>query len=353
MQTTIPPHTYYYPYELDQFAITGLTGDVPVQIIILPDTTIFSATLTPDATGRLTFTDIGHYLSERITAHTLGTFDPARLQIIVSGQTLADLTIFPCTAPLTATADDILTHNFLTPAVAGPKLIPITAEQELLTWYVHQPTEADHIHITAQWLDTTTGTRCQMEYNIPPSRGTDYIKQADVAPHLLTAPTIPGTWQLAQYQATLGSRIMQYTIAPHGATAQTTPTTLTFRNIFGHLDTFYLYGTTTIEAKPTYTSARISGLTHNYQVEVTPTYKCDTGHMPLGTYTLLTDLITARHIWHDGQPITLTEAEVKPTSSPHDLRTATITYRAATDGITHTHMLPASTFDQSFDRTFN
>ena len=346
---TLP--TIAHPYQLDTFTITELTADTPITIR-LGTTTILQATLTPDPSGTITFTDMGRYISERATELAIDTFDALPLTITAATTQLANITLFPCRDRLTATCQDIIAANFLTPAVAGPKLIPLDAQQELLTWYVHQPDDI-RLEAIAQWVDYTTHQRCEQRQYIHPSRGTDHVKQADVAPHLLEPPTIPGTWHLITYQVTLGPRLITYTIAPDGYPS-TTPITLTFRNIFGHLDTFYLYGTRTTQIKPTYTSALVNGHTLNYQIDSNPTYQVHTGHMPQGTYALFRDLITSPHIYDaDGTPITITEVEVKPTNDPTDTLTATITYRQAPESGINTALQSISTFDQTFDNSFN
>lgn len=346
---TIP--TVVFPHEIDQFTITGVTTDTPITIT-LGTTTILSATLTPTPQGTIPFTDMAAYISERMQAIALDGYTPLTLTIAAAGTTLATTTLRYCTATLTATAQDVIRDAFLTTAVAGIKTIPADSCEEYLAWAPQSATERRQGPlIRATWYSPTLHRTAITEQILPILHKTTHTAIANVSPATLQPPATG--YHLTAYTATLAARTMRYQIAPTGLTQATTPTTLTFTNIFGLADRFYFYGTLTTQVKPTYTAARIGSATTNYHIEANPTYTATTGPLNPSTHALLRDLLTARQVWMGTTPVTLTEADYKTTDSPTDIQTATVTFRRQTEGITQPDILPHSTFDTTFDYTFD
>lgn len=348
---------FIFPYELNTITLRGRTADTSVRLA-LNGKTILTATLTPDATGLITLTDLGHYLSDcveqaREQSDYPYDFHPHTLQLYADDTLQTTYTLRPCRSRMRRRASELIAATFLTMASGDIKLLPTTLEREYLYLLSDETTGAYSYTLRHYWRNPLTNQLRRTDRTTTLHANPGQVVRIDIDPQGRGyAPDQSTPWQLLRIEVESEARSITYQITPDGLT-QADTTTLQFCNSYGLLDTFYILGKVETDYKTTYSAALINGSQTNYLIEANPTYKATVGPLTDGTIALLRDLATSRQVTCGGRPITLTAIELKPTNAYADAQTATITWREATEGGTTEPATPHGTFDTTFDATFD
>lgn len=346
-----------FPFELDTLTLRNRTADTLVELS-LNGVNILSATLTPDAAGVITLTDLGRYLSDcveqaRKASTYPNSFIEQKLEVYADRTLQTTYTLRPCRSRMRRKATELLPTMFLSMASGDKKLLPATAEGEDIYLLSDEDTGKYSYTSIYYWRNTQTGQIRRKERESSGHATPGQVVHITIDPQgKHDAPDQTGAWQLIRLDLMSQARHISYQIAPEGLNAAEV-NTLQFDNSFGLVENFYIFGQIQTEHKMSYSAALIGGAQHNYSIEANPTYKATVGPLTDGTIALLRDLATSLNVTHDGRPITLTAVELKPTNAFADAQTATITWREAAEGGTTEPATPLGTFDRTFDATFD
>lgn len=358
LTTTLP--TLAFATEIQNLGFSGGTFGTPCHILLtLGGTTVLDTNLMPDTTGHFSLSDIGWLLSTYATAamDSRGKW-LTELRIEADSALMGTAKIMPCRQCLYISGADFVQRSFLTMAGGGCKVVPKLAT-ELLVW---KPSDEERkqerpVSVRVTLMDLTTGeTRCigsefradtynadLLCYNTSPGYIVGNLEQY--------GPYTGATSQPVSYDVTVGQRTMRYRLAPWGADAAPV-TTLSFINVFGIADSLYIYGEVEESLKPTYTQVVVGRAAYNANVEAQTEFKATTGALNAAEVALLKDVMTARHVWRDDTPITITAAELKGTNAYNTADSATLSWRESQSGLSVLTPLPVRTFDGTFDETF-
>ncbi len=355
---------FCFPSELDTITVSEITLTAVSVKVMLGQQTLIDTTLTPfggGTYGEVRLTDMARLITDRLIPDSSAeTRDTLRLRVYVESSLMGECIILPLRMRMgSESAASTISHEFLTPASAGTKIVPPTAV-ETLTWIIpdnYDPSgpAQDQLRLSALWYNPQTRAAATTTPDPIQASATGanslYIK-ATIP--LATIPTPGADWKLVSLTATAAARTITYRIAPQWLTLCSEVTPIRFLNAYGAHDTFYFYGVRSEETKPTYTAATIEGLTRNYQIDVQPEWKAQTGPLGKTELALLHHLVQARRLWllTDGEELTLTSCELKPTNELHTAQTASISFREAREGQRLSSSLRVRTFDGTFDEKF-
>lgn len=357
LTTTLP--TLAFATEIHELDFTGGTFGTPCHIkLTLGGTTVLDTNLMPDTAGDFSLHDIGWLLSTYATA-AMGTQGKwlTDLRIEADKKLLATVSIMPCRQRLYINGADFVQRSFLTMAGGGCKVVPKLAT-ELLVW---MPSDEERkltrpVSVRVTYMDLTTGETRRVGSEFRAEKYNDELLCYNTSPGYIVAleqcgPLSGATRQPVSYDVTVGQRTMRYRLAPWDADAAPV-TTLAFTNVFGVEDSLYIYGEVEESLKPTYTQVLVGGAAYNANVEAQTEFKATTGALNAAEVALLKDVMTARHVWRDDTPITITAAELKGTNAYNTADSATLSWRESQGGLAVLTPLPVRTFDGTFDETF-
>lgn len=356
--------TFRFPSELDTLTISEITLTAVSVKVMLGTQTLIDTTLTPfggGAYGEVRITDMARLITDHLIPDSSSeTRDTLRLRVYVESSLMGECIILPLRMRMgSVSVKDTIIHDFLTPASAATKIVPPTAV-ETLTWIIpdnYDPSgpAQDQLQLSALWYNPQTRTSTLTAPAPIQARSTDtgslYVK-ATIP--LATIPAPGAGWKLVSLTATAAARTITYRIAPEWLTLCSEVTPIRFLNAYGAHDTFYFYGTRSEETKPTYTAATVEGLTRNYQIDAQPEWKAQTGPLGKAELALLHHLSQSLRLWllTDGEELTLTSCELKPTNELHTAQSASISFREAREGQRLSPSLRMRTFDGTFDEKF-
>lgn len=335
--TTLP--STLFPSALDSLSIST-DANKELSVIIMLDTQIvFSSNLTADGNGLIVLYNLSSLLRDWLS------YCPTTLSIRLGTDAATTYTILPFDGIMAETAEVYCTKSFLT-TLRGTKLTTLAAK-EALSFYdtAGQTINAD---IAAKWMSHT-------DYSIKETTQTGattakgQIYSIDVSPSTLT---VPEGYTLISYTLTIGNRTQQYRILPPEHFNNCFE--VLFRNAFGQMDSFMLYGTQERELKTTRSDTIINGQYFNYVVQSIPQTKSYSGAIPDGMLALFDDLVSAKEIWRslDYRPLFIIETEDKQSDNNDAINEGTITWREADNARCFTPNWPSRTFDKTFDATF-
>lgn len=264
----------------------------------------------------------------------------------------------PCRQRLYINGADFVQRSFLTMAGGGCKVVPKLAS-ELLVW---KPSDEEReqerpVSVRVTMLDLTTGETRRIGSEFRAEAYNDELLCYNTSPGYIVGnleeygPSSGATRQPVGYDVTVGQRTMRYRLAPWDADAAPV-TTLDFTNVFGLSDSLYIYGEVEEALKPTYTQVVVGGSAYNANVEAQAEFKATTGALNAAEVALIKDVMTAREVWHDDTPVTITAAEIKGTNAYNTADSATLSWRESQGGLAVLTPLPVRTFDMTFDGTF-
>lgn len=357
LTTTLP--TLAFATEIHELDFTGGTFGTPCHILLtLGGATVLDTNLMPDIAGRFSLHDIGWLLSTYATAAMdSGGKWLTELRIEADSMLMGSAKIMPCRQSLYINGADFVQRSFLTMAGGGCKVVPKLAT-ELLVW---MPSDEERkqerpVSVRVTYMDLTTGETRRIGSEFRAEEYNDELLCYNTSPgHIVVleqcGPLSGATSQPVSYDVTVGQRTMRYRLAPWDADAAPV-TTLAFTNVFGLEDSLYIYGEVEESLKPTYTQVLVGGAAYNANVEAQIEFKATTGALNAAGVALLKDVMTARHVWRDDTPITITAAELKGTNAYNTADSATLSWRESQSGLLVLTPLPVRTFDGTFDETF-
>lgn len=346
--------------EIHELDFTGGTYGTPCHITLtLGGTTVLDTNLMPDTTGDFALHDLGWLLSTYATA-AMGTQGKwlTELRIEADKKLMGTVKIMPCRQSLYINGADFVQRSFLTMAGGGCKVVPKLATERLVWMPSDEEREQTYpVSVRVTLLDLTTGKTRRigsefkaeeygnelLYYNTSPGRIVGNLEQY--------GPYTGATIQPVSYDVTVGQRTMRYRLAPWDADAAPV-TTLDFTNVFGVADSLYIYGEVEEALKPTYTQVVVGGSAYNANVEAQAEFKATTGALNAAEVALIKDVMTAREVWRDDTPVTITAAELKGTNAYNTADSATLSWSESQSGLSVLTPLPVRTFDITFDATF-
>lgn len=358
LATTLP--ALAFATEIQDLEFFGGTHGKPCHInLTLGAAEVIVTNLTPDTKGDFALHDLGWLISTHASDMAKRGKWLTELRIEADSTLLATVSIMPCRHRLYINGADFVQRSFLTMAGGGCKVVPKLAT-ELLVW---MPSDEElkqerPVSVCVTMLDLTTGKtrRIGSEFRAE-EYGNDGLLCYNTSPGYIVGnleeygPLSGATSQPVAYDVTVGQRTMRYRLAPWDADAAPV-TTLSFTNVFGVADSLYIYGEVEKSLKPTYTQVVVGGSAFNANVEAQAEYKATTGALNAAEVALLKDVMTAREVWRDDTPITITAAELKGTNAYNTADSATLTWRESQSGLSVLTPLPVRTFDKTFDETF-
>ena len=358
LTTTLP--TLAFATEIHELYFTGGTFGTPCRITLtLGGTTVLDTNLMPDTAGDFSLNDIGWLISTYATAAMdSGGKWLTELRIEADSKLMATVSIMPCRQSLYINVADFVQRSFLTMAGGGCKVVPKLATERLV-WL---PSEEERkqerpVSVRVTLMDLTTGKTRRIGFEFRAEKYNDELLCYNTSPAYIVGnleqygPYTGATRQPVGYDVTVGQRTMRYRLAPWDADAAPV-TTLDFTNVFGLADTLYIYGEVEESLKPTYTQVVVGGATYNANVEAQTEFKATTGALNAAEVALIKDVMTAREVWHDDTPVTITAAEIKGTNAYNTADSATLSWRESQSGLSVLTPLPVRTFDMTFDATF-
>lgn len=358
LTTTLP--TLAFATEIHELDFTGGTYGTPCNILLtLGGTTVLDTNLMPDTTGHFSLHDIGWLLSTYATAamDSMGEW-LTELRIKADSKLMCTVKIMPCRQGLYINGADFVQRSFLTMAGGGCKVVPKLAT-ELLVW---MPSDEEReltrpVSVRVTLLNLTTGESRRIGSEFRAEKYNNDLLCYNTSPRYIVGniegygPHTGATIQPVSYDVTVGQRTMRYRLAPWDAD-EAPVTTLAFTNVFGVADSLYIYGEVEESLKPTYTQVVVGGAAYNANVEAQTEFKATTGALNAAEVALLKDVMTAREVWRDDTPITITAAELKGTNAYNTADSATLSWRESQSGLSVLTPLPVHTFDMTFDATF-
>lgn len=358
LTTTLP--TLAFATEIQDLGFSGGTFGTPCHIsITLGGAEVLDTYLTPDARGDFALHDLGWLISTHATAAMASRGKwLTELRIEADSKLLATVSIMPCRQRLYINGADFVQRSFLTMAGGGCKVVPKLAT-ELLVW---KPSDEERkqerpVSVRVTLMDLTTGKTRRIGSEFRADEYGNELLCYNTSPGYIVGnleqygPYTGATWQPVSYDVTVGQRTMRYRLAPWDADAAPV-TTLSFTNVFGVEDSLYIYGEVEEALKPTYTQVLVGGAAYNANVEAQTEFKATTGALNAAEVALIKDVMTAREVWRDDTPITITSAELKGTNAYNTADSATLTWRESQSGLSVLTPLPVRTFDMTFDETF-
>lgn len=357
LTTTLP--TLAFATEIQDLEFLGGTSGTPCRIrLTLGTAEVLDTSLTPDTRGHFALHDIGWLISTHATARAEQGKWLNSLRIEADGQLLATVSIMPLRQRLYINGADFVQRSFLTLAGGGCKVVPKLAKERLV-WL---PTDEERklerpVSVRVTYMNLTTGETRRVGSEFRAEEYNDELLCYNTSPAYIVGnleqfgPMSGATRQPVGYDVTVGQRTMRYRLAPWDADAAPV-TTLDFTNVFGLSDTLYIYGEVEEALKPTYTQVVVGGSAYNANVEAQAEFKATTGALSATEVALLKDVMTAREVWRDDSPVTITAAEIKGTNAYNTADSATLSWRESQDGLAVLTPLPVRTFDETFDETF-
>lgn len=319
----------------------------------LGDKTLLNVSLTP-TDERVVRLDNLMPLLRDATTDAMDGVAPQTLVLKVGDQVCGSCKLVPCRVRLArATAEDVVRKSFLNFTGREVKLLPPDA-REVLYWYLTDDWSAGtKACVDACWWNAATKeVRAKQQLLEVETTESGGLLKVDVSPKVLEAPA-DGEWSLVSYSVRVNARVMRYRMVQQGRNLAPV-TGVRYRNAFGVDDTFYFFGSVEEKLKPTYSAARIGGVTRNYLITAQPEWEANTGHMTLAMERLLRDLAVARRAWlmDDDEEIVLTGCDVKQSNEWCVAPVATVSWREAGDGARLASPVGVRTFDGSFDEAF-
>lgn len=358
LTTTLP--TLAFATEIQDLDFSGGTPGTPCHITLtLSGAVVLDTYLTPDPAGHFALHDLGWLISTHATAAmtTRGKW-LNELRIEADGQLLATVSIMPLRQRLYINGADFVQRSFLTMAGGGCKVVPKLATERL----VWRPSAEERklerpVSVRVTYMDLNTGETRRVGSEFRAEEYNDELLFYNTSPAYIVGnleqfgPMSGATRQPVGYDVTVGQRTMRYRLAPWDADAAPV-TTLDFINVFGLSDSLYIYGEVEEALKPTYTQVVVGGSVYNANVEAQAEFKATTGALSAAEVALVKDVMTAREVWHDDSPVTITAAEIKGTNAYNTADSATLSWRESQGGLAVLTPLPVRTFDETFDETF-
>lgn len=357
LTTKLP--TLAFATEIHELDFTGGTYGTPCNILLtLGGTTVLDTNLMPDTTGHFSLSDIGWLLSTYATAamDSRGKW-LTELRIEADSKLMGTAKIMPCRQSLYINGADFVQRSFLTMAGGGCKVVPKLATERLVWMPSDEEQKQERpVSVRVTYMDLTTGETRRVGSEFRAEEYNDELLCYNTSPGYIVAleqcgPLSGATSQPVSYDVTVGQRTMRYRLAPWDADAAPV-TTLAFTNVFGVEDSLYIYGEVEESLKPTYTQVLVGGAAYNANVEAQTEFKATTGALNAAEVALLKDVMTARHVWRDNTPVTITAAELKGTNAYNTADSATLSWRESQSGLSVLTPLPVRTFDATFDETF-
>lgn len=357
LSTTLP--ALAFATEIQDLGFLGGTPGKPCHITLtLSGTEVLDTYLTPDTAGHFALHDLGWLISTHASAMAKKGQWLNELRIEADGTQLATVSIMPCRQRLYINGADFVQRSFLTMAGGGCKVVPKLASERLVWKPSDEEREQEFpVSVRITRLNRATGT---VGYNTSVYKAEAYNDELlcyNTSPAYIVGdlegygPFGSDTWQSIGYEVTVGQRTMRYRLAPWDADAAPV-TTLDFTNVFGLSDSLYIYGEVEEALKPTYTQVVVGGSAYNANVEAQAEFKATTGALNAAEVALIKDVMTAREVWHDDTPVTITAAEIKGTNAYNTADSATLSWRESQGGLAVLTPLPVRTFDLTFDETF-
>lgn len=357
LTTTLPDLAF--ATEIHELDFKGGTYGTPCHILLtLGGITVLDTNLMPDTTGYFALHDLGWLLSTYATA-AMGTQGKwlTELRIEADKKLMGTVKIMPCRQSLYINGADFVQRSFLTMAGGGCKVVPKLATERLVWMPSDEERKQERpVSVRVTYMDLTTGETLRFGSEFRAEEYNDELLCYNTSPGYIVAveqfgPLTGRTSQPVSYDVTVGQRTMRYRLAPWDADAAPV-TTLDFTNVFGVADSLYIYGEVEEALKPTYTQVVVGGAAYNANVEAQAEFKATTGALNAAEVALIKDVMTAREVWRDDTPITITAAELKGTNAYNTADSATLSWRESQSGLSVLTPLPVRTFDLAFDTTF-
>ena len=344
--------------EIHELYFEGGTYGTPCHITLtLGGATVLDTNLMPDTTGDFALHDLGWLISTHAAAMGTQRTWSTELRIEADSKLMGTVKIMPCRQSLYINGADFVQRSFLTMAGGGCKVVPKLATERLV-WLPSDEERKNErpVSVRVTLLDLTTGKTRRIGTEFRAEKYNDELLCYNTSPGYIVAleqcgPLSGATSQPVSYDVTVGQRTMRYRLAPWNADAAPV-TALDFTNVFGVADSLYIYGEVEEALKPTYTQVVVGGAAYNANVEAQAEFKATTGALNAAEVALIKDVMTAREVWRDDTPITITAAELKGTNAYNTADSATLSWRESQSGLSVLTPLPVRTFDLAFDATF-
>lgn len=357
LTTTLP--TLAFATEIQDLNFSGGTPGESCHVRLTLDTAeVLDTYLTPDTVGHFALHDIGWLISTHASAMATQGKWLTELRIEADKKQLATVSIMPCRQRLYINGADFVQRSFLTMAGGGCKVVPKLATERLVWMPSDEERKQERpVSVRVTLMDLTTGETRRIGSELRAEEYNDELLCYNTSPGYIVGnleeygPSSGATRQPVSYDVTVGQRTMRYRLAPWDADAAPV-TTLDFTNVFGIADSLYIYGEVEEALKPTYTQVLVGGAAYNANVEAQTEFKATTGALNAAEVALLKDVMTARHVWRDDTPVTITAAEIKGTNAYNTADSATLSWRESQSGLSVLTPLPVRTFDLAFDETF-
>ena len=359
LRLSTPLPALAFATEIQDLEFIGGTPGKPCHIrLTLSGTEVLDTYLTPDTVGHFGLHDLGWLISTHASAMAKQGKWLTELHIEADKQPLATASIMPCRQRLYINGADFVQRSFLTMAGGGCKVVPKLASERL----VWKPSDEERkqerpVSVRVTLMDLTTGKARRIGSEFRAEKYNNELLCYNTSPAYIVGnleeygPSSGATSQPVGYDVTVGQRTMRYRLAPWDADAAPV-TTLDFTNVFGLSDSLYIYGEVEEALKPTYTQVVVGGSVYNANVEAQAEFKATTGALNAAEVALVKDVMTAREVWHDDTPVTITAAEIKGTNAYNTADSATLSWRESQGGLAVLTPLPVRTFDGTFDETF-
>lgn len=304
---------------------------------------ILSESYVPNAAGEITVSD----LQKLVEPYLIGNLIENCTYRITNGEYVSskDFTVQYCTAESTLSAKEFMDKFFLS-TLMGEKITSVGRKEFLhLVTDVQCAVMAECIYYSSESGLSTEAVSVKTISDL------NKVVTVDVSPDLFLRDGV----ELVGYRINAANRSQKFVI---DADCLDVAPVLLFTNSFGCQETVYCTGTHALEPEYNRSTAYLSGMFRNYQIEENKVFKADTGILTPDMAMWLDDLFRSREIYLldgtiVGKEITITDSESKRSNDLDNLPSFTFSYRYAQRNHNILHLPRAGrVFDYTFDSTF-
>lgn len=350
-------HDFVFSSALENltFSVIGTRADYSLKFKLrCGNEILLSESYVPDANNEIVIRELSSliepYVQDKLVSQFEIEADANDFEKLVSS-----FTVIYCKAEVDMFAENFVSRFFLS-TLMGDKVTAL-GQKEYLHFVANAEDivsgDEDHIEykICADYVDNdmkhiSYTYEQQMQLNTASTQ----IVTIDASPHNF----IKRGMTLISYKVVVGNRIQTYCVGKH----YDSEPDIAFKNSFGLLETLYFTGTKEDAPEISRSAGYVNGEYRNYHIEENRVVKANTGVIPEAMVCLVDELARSTEAYliekgEIGRQITITDSELKRTNDLDSLYSFQITYRlAARNQNVLKVVLPAKTFDSTFDKTF-
>lgn len=337
------------------FSVIGTRADYSLKFKLrCGNEILLSESYVPDANNEIVIRELSSLIEPYVQGKLVSQFE-IEADANDFGKLVSSFTVIYCKAEVDMFAEDFASRFFLS-TLMGAKVTAL-GQKEYLHFVTTDEDFASGVEnnivykIYADYVNSEMKQVSNIyERNIQLNANSLQIVTIDVSPFNFIQKGL----MLVAYKVTVGSRIQTYCVNKR----YDSEPDIAFKNSFGLLETLYFTGTKEDAPEISRSAGYVNGEYRNYHIEENRVVKAKTGVIPEAMVCLVDELARSTEAYliekgEIGRQITITDSELKRTNDLDSLYSFQITYRLAKRNQNVLKVvLPAKTFDSTFDKTF-